>query len=121
VHHDRIVFPSEDVSRPAHIGSELVNLGDAADGCLNQFGISQVALNKFVRGRLGEFVPFDVYGSNPAPFGLEPFDEMPADKPTRAIYQYSFHRRLHTSFLNFIDMIAGATPQMGCAGARAPG
>jgi hypothetical protein len=41
---------------------------------------------------------------------------MPADKPTRAIHQYSFHRRLHTPFLNFIDMIAGATPRMGCAG-----
>jgi hypothetical protein len=91
VHDGRVVVSSENVSGSAHIGRELIDLIDTGYDIAHHILVAQICHDEFVRGRLGEFVPFLINAANPVSLGLEPFHEMSSNETARTGYECSVH------------------------------
>ena len=90
--HDRsIVFPGEDVTGPAHVCSELVDLVSTLDDTTRKSGIAKIAEAKVIRRTCGEFVVFDVSCPHPIAFGLETLHKVAANESAAAANKSCFH------------------------------
>jgi hypothetical protein len=72
MHHVGIVITSEYVSGASHVGSQLIDLVDAAHYISDNARIPQVTNDKLVSWDFAEFVEFEIDCPNPITLLLQP-------------------------------------------------
>jgi hypothetical protein len=98
MHDARVMLSGEYVTGAAHVGGELVDFIDALEDLAGEALIAKIAENKFVGGRLGEFMAFDIDGAYPEALLFQPFYQVSPDKSAGSVDQNSFHFRLALQF-----------------------
>src|SRR5690348_10835042 len=92
MHYVRVVLTGKDIARTTHIGGQLVYFVESmVDNVSAEILIAQIADNKVVGSRFGEFRVLEIYASYPKTFILQSPDKMRSNKASGAENQSSRH------------------------------
>ena len=82
------MLAGEDVAGAAHVGRELVDLGEAAiDDAATFDGIAKIGDDEIVGRRRRELGKLEIDGTNPKSLGLEALNQMRSDEAATATNQ----------------------------------
>jgi uncharacterized protein (DUF362 family) len=85
MHDVGVVLAGEDIAGAAHVGRQLVHLGElTVDHPADAFRVAQVLHHEVVGLRLGERIELQVDAADPEAFALEALDQVSTDKSARA-------------------------------------
>src|SRR2546430_16289838 len=85
MHDVGVMFAGENITRAAHIRSQLINLvKELVENVPAKPLIAQVSGNELIGFGFRKVRPFEINTANPETFVSQPRDKVAADEPTRA-------------------------------------
>src|SRR3954453_3924343 len=88
MHDGRVMLSGKDVTGPAHVRRELIDLINSVDDFANHGLISQIRDDELVRDRSAVFMRFDIDAANPKAFPFKSLYKMATNESAGATDKY---------------------------------